>query len=188
MENLRDSLREQLQEERATWTRAERALDNTHALQDCVIPAEVNSTWLNNIADPDEFADKREEYKVFKHKCWTKLNGESSRFCDEQHRVQYITSYLSGDAYAMIQPYMTKTGISLPTISALWKILDGAYDDPDKQQTAERELRKLRQSNREFSTYLANFNKWMAVAQWDTTAKRSQLLEGLSEEMQDALQ
>ena len=88
----------------------------------------------------------------------------------------------------MIQPYVTETGISLSSVSALWKILDGAYDDPDKQRTAERELRKLKQANKEFSTYLATFNKWMAVAKWDTTAKRSQLLEGLSEEMQDALQ
>ena len=58
MEDLRDSLREQLQEEHATQTRAERALDNTLALQDCAISAEANSTRLNKIADPDEFAGK----------------------------------------------------------------------------------------------------------------------------------
>ena len=58
MEDLRDSLREQLQEERATRTKAERVLDNTLALQDRAIPAEANSAQLNKIADSNEFTGK----------------------------------------------------------------------------------------------------------------------------------
>ena len=62
----------------------------------------------------------------------------------------------------MIYPYIINDEIDFNTIKELWDMLDCAYDDPDYQGTAERELAMLKQGTREFSVYFANFQRIMA--------------------------
>ena len=52
---------------------------------------------------------------------------------------------------------------------------------------AERELGKLKQANREFSAYFADFQRIQANLRWTIEAQRALLLQGISEELQDLL-
>ena len=55
----------------------------------------------------------------------------------------------------------------LDNIPALLEILQTAFGDPDPQGTATRELKKLRQTNKKFSTYVADFIGPSAIVPWD---------------------
>ena len=77
--------------------------------------------------------------------------------------------------------------IALDKLAGLISILDTAFGDPDKVATAERKLRNLRQANRDFSTYYAEFVHYAANTTWNEAAKRSQLEEGLCHELKNDL-
>jgi hypothetical protein len=170
-----------IQQYKATIRRLERALDAAQSTDT------INTIKRQKIREPDIFSGKRNEYETFKAKMITKLNGDSHLFTNDQHKLQYLVSFLKDEAYKMVKMYVKVDKIDLEDMNEMWEVLDGAYDDPDRKGTAERELRKLKQTNREFSTYLAEFQRLMAELQWDTPAKRVALLHGISEELKDLL-
>jgi len=72
-------------------------------------------------------------------------------------------------------------------MEALITLLENAFGDPDRVRTTERNLQSLRQKNRNFSDYLADFQRYAAEVSWNDTAKRTSLYEGLSAKHKDAL-
>lgn len=118
-----------------------------------------------------------------------KLAAEPYRYTDEQSRLRYALNRLAGSALNQVRSSVNEdTGIiNFPDLNSLLVTLRQAYDDLDRQRTANREIRLLRQRNLSFVSYLADFQRIMADLQWDEQAKKAQLYEGLSEEMKDAL-
>ena len=116
-----------------------------------------------------------------------KLTGNAEQFPSDQYRLTYIYGRLEGNAFAQVQPHITATGITLVNIPALLDILQTAFGDPDPQGTATRELRKLRQANKQFSIYVADFMRLLAIVLWDERAKLDHLRAGLSLELQQGL-
>ena len=110
-----------------------------------------------NISDPPKFSRKREDLEGLKNMINVKLTGNAEQFPSDQHCLGYVYGQLEGNALAQVQAYITETGITLTNVVALLEILQTAFGDPDVQGTATRELRKLRQLNKEFSTYVAEF-------------------------------
>ena len=105
----------------------------------------------------------------------------------DQHKMMYITSLLEGNAHQMIYPYIVNDRINFNTIGELWDPLDCAYDDPDCQGTAERELAMLKQGTSEFSAYFANFQRIMAELKWDPSAKKAAIRQGMTGNLKDLL-
>ena len=77
--------------------------------------------------------------------------------------------------------------IDFNTIKELWDVLDCAYDDPDRQGMAERELAMLKQGTREFLAYFADFQRIMAELKWDPSAKKAALRQGMAGNLKDLL-
>ena len=75
----------------------------------------------------------------------------------------------------------------LENVPALLESLQTGFVDPDPQGTATRELRKLGQTNKEFSTYVGDFIRLSAIVPWDERAKLDHLRAGLSQELQQGL-
>jgi hypothetical protein len=65
--------------------------------------------------------------------------------------------------------------ISLDDIEALIKILEAAFGDPDEVGIASWELDHLMQGNHEFSIYYAEFQRLMAILDYDSKAKKAAL-------------
>ena len=84
-------------------------------------------------------------------------------------------------------PHITNDRINLENVASLISILETAFGDPDKVVTMERKLRNIRQANRDFSTYYAEFVHYAADTIWNEAAKRSQLEEGLCHELKNDL-
>ena len=80
--------RDTIEKDAATIRRLERALDAAQAAD------AVKTIKRQKIREPDIFSGKREEYETFKTKMITKLNGDSHLFTNDQHKLQYLVSFL----------------------------------------------------------------------------------------------
>jgi hypothetical protein len=136
---------------------------------------------------PPEYSGDRKELPNIISKVRSKLAGENGRVSDDQHKLRYVYGYLKGNAQNQIQPYVQTDKISLDDVEALINILEAAFGDPDKVGTASGELDRLMQGNREFSIYYAEFQRLMAILDYDSKAKKAALKRGLSKELQASL-
>jgi hypothetical protein len=136
---------------------------------------------------PPEYSGDRKERLNFISKVRSKLAGENGRFSDDQHNLRYIYGYLNGNAQNQIQPYVQTDKISLDDVEALIKILEAAFGDPDEVRMASEELDCLTQGNCEFIIYYAEFQRLIAILDYDSKAKKAALKRGLSKELQASL-
>ena len=78
--------------------------------------------------------------------------------------------------------------IAFETFAAFLIALDRHFGDPDEKDTASISLDKLRQSNREFGAYYADFQELMDILETtDDTSRHHALKRGLNHEMLKAL-
>jgi hypothetical protein len=136
---------------------------------------------------PPEYSRDRKELPNIISKVRSKLAGENGRFSDDQHKLCYVYCYLKGNAQSQIQLYVQTDKISLDDVEALIKILDATFGDPDEVGMASGELDRLTQGNCEFSIYYAEFQRLMAILDYDSKAKKAALKRGLSKELQASL-
>jgi hypothetical protein len=108
-------------------------------------------------------------------------------FPDEQSKMRYAFNPLRGIALGQILPHVREDGtIGLEDLPAFIQLLEAAFGDPDRVATAERKMREIKQKNREFSQYYAEFQVIAADLDWNPSALRNALRMGLSEEMKDS--
>ena len=123
------------------------------------------------VPDPECYDGNRDKLPLFKSHLLMKLQGDDARFPTEQHKLRYTVGLLQGNAFAQIQPYILETTIDLTNVTALLHVLEATFGYPDRTGTAERKLETLKQANRDFSTYYAEFSRHVANTQWNDTAK-----------------
>lgn len=139
--------------------------------------------------DPDMFSGKRDDLTRFVTQMKVKLHQNKDHFTMPNADIFYSISRLEGDAMAQVQPLVkSESEIGLRTMTELFNLLQLAFGDPDKKGTAQRAIRSLRQTNREFHEYLADFQRYIPDTNYDEEAKLSALIEGLSTELKSMLQ
>jgi len=115
------------------------------------------------------------------------IRHKPASFPDEQSKMRYAFNRLRGIALGQILPHVREDGtIGLEDLSAFIQLLEAAFGDPDRVATAERRMREIKQKNREFSQYYAEFQVIAADLDWNPSALRNALRMGLSEEMKDS--
>jgi hypothetical protein len=96
-----------------------------------------------------------------------KLNS----FPHEQSKLRYAFNRLSGLAMRQILPQVRENGeIDMGDLTAFIQLLEAAFGDPDRVATAERNIREIKQKNREFSQYYAEFQVIAADLDWNPAA------------------
>jgi len=115
------------------------------------------------------------------------IRHKPASFPDEQSKMRYAFNRLRGIALGQILPHVREDGtIGLEDLPAFIQLLEAAFGDPDRVGTAERKMREIKQKNREFSQYYAEFQVIAADLDWNPSALRNALRMGLSEEMKDS--
>jgi hypothetical protein len=115
------------------------------------------------------------------------IRHKPASFPDEQSKMRYAFNRLRGIALGQILPHVQEDGtIGLGDLPAFIQLLEAAFGDPDRVATAERKMREIKQKNREFSQYYAEFQVIAADLDWNPSALRNALRMGLSEEMKDS--
>jgi hypothetical protein len=116
-----------------------------------------------------------------------RLIDHPGEFPSEQSKLRYVFSRLEGAALEQMIHLIQNDRVNLENFEAFVTSLDEAYGDPDRVNTAKRTLAKLRQGNRDFVMYYAEFQRLIADLDWNDAAKRAALHRGLSEELKDIL-
>jgi hypothetical protein len=108
----------------------------------------------------------------------------------EQKKLRYAAGRLEKVALAQIMPYCDEVSgeVKLDSLKTLVDMLELAFGDQDKEATAKRELLRLKQRDREFSQYYAEFQRYVADMKWNAEAQMDALQNGLSNELKDSLQ
>jgi hypothetical protein len=158
-----------------------------HILQAAVNHTSIPTTKPIELPHPLEFSGDHKELLNFISKVHSKLAGESSRYIDDQHKLHYVYGFLKGNMQNQIQPYILPDKIKLDNVEALISILEATFGDPNQVGTASTELDKLTQGNKEFSQYYAEFQRVMAILDYDSNAKKAALKHSLSRELQTGL-
>jgi len=132
---------------------------------------------------------KAEELRTWIIQLHNKLAAQPHRYPDDQARLRYAVTRLSGAARCLIRGYVSEnTGRIQPeSLNALLDLLRQAFDDFNRTHTANREIRKLKQKSSTFAAYFAEFGRIMGDLNWNEESQREQLYKGLSDEIKDAL-
>jgi len=85
-----------------------------------------------------------------------------------------------------MEPHLLENRINFTSLEEFTDVLRTAFGDPDEVKTAVRKLEALRQNNREFSQYYAEFQLLITILQYDDQAKYHALERGLNREIKDA--
>ena len=102
--------------------------------------------------------------------------------------MAYVGSYLEKNAYTWFSSYVNKdTGaIDFETLNILLEKLKRGFADPDELATANRDIRKLKQT-KSVAAYFSEFTRLANILDLNEKARRYQFEEGLSDEVKDAL-
>ena len=160
-------------------------------------PATHTHDRAEKIANPDKFDGSREKLKSFKDQLMLKTSGNAACFPNTQQKPRYTYQFLTGKAQRTMQIHLRKSTddrgeetfeILFDSFAAFLAALDRHFSDPDKKHTAALALNKLRQANREFGAYYADFQQLMDILETtDDTSRPHALKCGLNHEMLSAL-
>jgi hypothetical protein len=138
--------------------------------------------------DPPVYGGDRSELQKFLTQLRTKLFINRDHWFNDKDRLRYCLSRVESTALDTVLPHFKDDDtITLKDPKAFMDLLEQAFGDPDKQQTAQRELEKLQMKKDPFSTYMATFRRFMADTGYDSVALKAKLLNGLSQELKQLM-
>ena len=111
------------------------------------------------LPDPDRFDGDRKDLRRFVSQIREKMNVNQDRFNTPSSRMAYVTNRLHGMAYNQILPYIHKGICQLNDYDEILAVLERAYGDADNARNARNELFRLKQGDREFSLFFAEFHR-----------------------------
>ena len=157
------------------------------------IPSKGTSDHRSDkIPDPAIFDGTKAKLREFATKLRLKMIGNADRFPTSHEKLVYAANRLERTAMDQMMPYITvdegkQTRIDLESYEDLIRILEGAFGDPNKKVTAQKTLMTLRQRDRPFHEYWAEFQRYAPETGYNTEAKISFLTAGLSVELQSQM-
>jgi hypothetical protein len=138
--------------------------------------------------DPKPFTgEERNKLRSFVTMLHLRLIDRPSEFPDEQSKLRYAFSRLDGPTLEQMLHLVENDHVNLETFVDFVTTLEESYGDPDHINTAKRAIAKLRQRNRDFVTYYAEFRCLASDLHWNNAAKRAAFHRGLCDELKDIL-
>jgi hypothetical protein len=139
------------------------------------------------LPDPDKFEGERKDLRRFVSQIHEKMKANRDRFPTPQSRMAYVTNRLKGPAYAQILPHIKEGVCQLSDYDKILDQLDRAFGDPNLVNNARNDLFRLRQSNRDFSTFFAEFQRLALEGQMSEEALPTLLEQAISRELRSML-
>ena len=150
--------------------------------------AAVSNQRMIKIADPDRFDGSRAELRAFKAAVENKIMGNAPLFPSIGSELAYIFGLLKGRAQDQVEAQRLPDGtLPFEKRQDMLRVLDQAFGDPDEKGTAQRRLRDIRQANRSFSDFYAEFQRYAPLSGFNAEALKSALEKGLSAELSTLL-
>ncbi len=154
-------------------------------------PAAPRDKVRARVRDPDIFDGKDpEKLRTFLFQGILNFKDRPSAFVRDEQKVNYMISYLSGDALGWFEPSMVDPD---PNNVPLWMYDYDAFVSElqlnfgtfDPRQDAENEIVALRMGDgQHIQKYLVRFNKLSQLTGWNSVALRKVFYDGLPERIQ----
>ena len=124
-------------------------------------------------------------YPSFQRHIRIALAQNADRYVTLQSQISLIYQNLGPEPQSFLDQYLSATGIfHLPNLNSVWEILDVSYRNPNEEEEARTILNALRQKNRSFGAFLAEFQKYRNISGiTDEGTLISYLRAGVSSEM-----
>jgi hypothetical protein len=139
------------------------------------------------LPDPEKFHGERKDLRRFVSQIHEKLNVNRDRFPTPCARMAYVTNRLAGTPYAQVLPYIRDGVCQLSDYKDILLILERAYGDPNRVNNARSEIMQYRQTNKEFSTFLAEFQRLGLEAEMTDESLATLLEQAVSKELKGML-
>ena len=153
-------------------------------------PARMPSTPTERsekLPDPDKFSGQRSDLRRFVSQIHEKMTINRDRYPNPSARMSYVTSRLSGLPYDQILPYIHEGICSLDDYPAILQILERSYGDPNLVQNARSEIFHTHQTNKDFASFFAKFQRRGMESQLPDESLSALLLEVISNELHEML-
>jgi hypothetical protein len=146
---------------------------------------------------PEEFSGARGKLTQFFTQSALYIYNNQGHFQDDEKKIMFMISYLRGDAYKLIEPFLTdfftkgpqmsgETRRTLTVLQAFQEKLSLSFGSIDEERKADREIRALRQTA-SAGDYAVKFERLKAYLSWNDESYRSQFFNGLKWEVKDQL-
>lgn len=139
------------------------------------------------LPDIEVYTGDRDKLEAWITDLKIKMNANKDRYPTEQSKLAYAVSRLGGKAKDQVNVYIKEDNIALDNIAEFIAVIETAFGDPDRKGTSQRTLISIRQRNRDFSTYFAEFNRHAQYTGWNDEALKAILHSGLSDELKNHL-
>lgn len=140
------------------------------------------------LPDPAPFSGDRKELRGFVQAIGDKMSINRDRYPTPAERVVYTISRLTSTARAQVLPHAKSNGTyDFKDYTDILDLLSLAFGDPNLRRTARSELFKLRQTNKEFSVHIAEFQRLAAESETPPAHLIDLLEESLSQELRSML-
>ena len=178
-----------LAEETAWANAAEAELSRQREIITRLLAAPQPAGQGEKLPDAPLYDGSRDELRAFVTHLRLKLLSDQGRYPTARQRVAYAVGRLRGRAMQQLIPFIREDGetASLDDVEDVIRILQATFGDPDAAATARHKLQALRQGNKEFSAYYAEFSRLVSELNWDERATMDALRNGLSIEILEKL-
>lgn len=139
------------------------------------------------LPDPDKFEGDRKDLRRFISQIHGKMKANRDRFPTPQSRMTYVTNRLKGAPYDQVLPYIREGTCQLKDYDQILDILDRAFGDPNRVNNARNELFRLRQTNREFGAFFAEFQRLALEGEMSEDALPTLLEQAINRELRGML-
>lgn len=146
-------------------------------------PFATSAHLSERLPDPDKFEGDRKDLRRFVAQIHDKMTTNRDRFPTPQSRMSYVNSRLKGLAYAQILPYTRHGACQLDDYEKILNKLERAFGDPNRVQNACDQLFRLRQGNKEFSVFYAEFQRLALEGELADSALPTLLKQAINREL-----
>jgi len=150
-------------------------------------PSSSSARLSERLPDPDRFEGDRKDLRRFISQIHEKMNVNHDRYPTPQSRMTYVTNRLRGAPYAQVLPYIKRGICQLEDYEEILQILDRAFGDPNCVNNARNELFRLRQANKEFGMFFAEFQRLALEGEMSEDVLPTLLEQAINQELRGML-
>ena len=145
----------------------------------------VTSPTTLPLAPPERYFGDPAKFASFINQCQLHFMCKPACFPDEQSKVAFVLSYLGGTASTWSIPLVERNDPLLYNYTTFKTAFKNLFDRHSFAQSVDSELLNLRQGNSSLMSYVSNFNRLVAEANWPEEKRSAIFYRGLREELKD---
>jgi len=108
------------------------------------------------------------------------LRLHTAIYTNEQAKLHLAINCLAGDPLDQAHMYVQNDQVNLPNLAAFIAIMETAFGNPNRVAETEHKLNTIVQESRDFTSYVAEFQRYASKVNWDEPFKLSSLKREVS--------